>query len=99
MLSGASSAAEPVAADICSHHRSRRFRFDVVTTHGTGRNEVVHVQMIEAHLAQLGHDVEAFMWALSVCHSRCFRFEQGGVQHIMVPGVDMANHTCTLPRP
>jgi len=49
--------------------------------------------MIEAHLAQLGHDVEAFMWALSVCHSRCFRFEQGGVQHIMVPGVDMANHT------
>ena len=50
--------------------------------------------LLEAHLRGLGHDEAAFLWALSICHSRCFRFRQGGgsIQHLMVPGVDMANH-------
>jgi hypothetical protein len=37
-----------------------------------------------------GHSLEAWRWAWSCAHSRSFKDGAGG--HLIVPGIDMANH-------
>jgi hypothetical protein len=36
------------------------------------------------------HSLEAWRWAWSCVHSRSFKDSSGG--HLIVPGIDMANH-------
>lgn len=52
------------------------------------------LQELQEELAQLGCDREDFDWAVAVLHSRCFVEGPNGT-HMVVPGVDMANHSFT----
>lgn len=49
------------------------------------------LQELQEELAQLGCGREDFDWAVAVLHSRCF-VEGPNRTHMVVPGVDMANH-------
>mmetsp|Transcript_14698 Transcript_14698/g.28262 ORF Transcript_14698/g.28262 Transcript_14698/m.28262 type:complete len:476 (+) Transcript_14698:156-1583(+) len=49
-------------------------------------------QVYEEALSDMGLTADDYFGALSVCHSRCFRFGEQ-VQHLMTPGIDMANHS------
>ena len=50
------------------------------------------MQELQEELAQLGYGREDFDWAVAVLHSRCF-VEGPNRMHMVVPGVDMANHS------
>ena len=50
------------------------------------------VQELEEDLERLGCSRQAFDWAVSVLHSRCF-IEGPNSRHMTVPGIDMANHS------
>ena len=50
------------------------------------------MQELQEELAQLGYDRKDFDWAVAVLHSRCF-VEGPNRTHMVVPGVDMANHS------
>lgn len=52
------------------------------------------LQELQEELAQLGCGREDFDWAVAVLHSRCF-VEGPNKTHMVVPGVDMANHSFT----
>lgn len=52
------------------------------------------LQELQEELAQLGCGREDFDWAVAVPHSRCF-VEGPNRIHMVVPGVDMANHSFT----
>jgi hypothetical protein len=47
---------------------------------------------MEGELAELGYGWVDFKWAVSVLHSRSFVLSPNST-HIVVPGVDMANHS------
>lgn len=52
------------------------------------------LQELQEELTQLGCGREDFDWAVAVLHSRCF-VEGPNRTHMVVPGVDMANHSFT----
>jgi len=57
-------------------------------------------ERLEATLEELGCSADDFLAAMSLCHSRCFRFGAAdNVRHLMVPGVDMCNHAGERRRP
>lgn len=63
--------------------------------HGTkvgSRTACCAMQDLQEELAQLGYGRKDFDWAVAVLHSRCF-VEGPNRTHMVVPGVDMANHS------
>ena len=52
------------------------------------------VQELQEDLGQLGYGRQDFDWAVAVLHSRCFVYGRSST-HMVVPGVDMANHSFT----
>ncbi|KAK9815507.1 hypothetical protein WJX72_004787 [[Myrmecia] bisecta] len=51
-------------------------------------------QVVKGQLSSMGMDQEDWDWAVAVLHSRCFT-EGPAATHMVVPGVDMANHSLT----
>ncbi|KAL3138967.1 hypothetical protein ABBQ32_005776 [Trebouxia sp. C0010 RCD-2024] len=49
---------------------------------------------LQEDLGRLGYGRQDFDWAVAVLHSRCFVFGRSST-HMVVPGVDMANHSFT----
>lgn len=52
------------------------------------------MQELQEDLGQLGYGRQDFDWAVAVVHSRCFVYGRSS-RHMVVPGVDMANHSFT----
>ena len=52
------------------------------------------VQELHEELEQLGYGRQDFDWAVAVLHSRCCVYGRSST-HMVVPGVDMANHSFT----